>query len=334
MASIVNVPPGLRPADLAYREELPEVMGAILDKGALHWHVGETHRAIQAAEQALALAIGATPPHAVGECVAAICLSDWHATLNQFGLAEKYAQQATRAFQSEPNYPHKSHAEAVISYLRGLLRHALGDTNEALTAYQEALSLFGQAIVRWRSRVISRSDVAQRCESAHKWIDTLYRQCMNGDEGGVDGAIALCIPKLEGDDYGITRLDLIPVVSPFRVAVNGKLYSLCDCEDGNPVNRPFPIEWDKRYFLVPVESDGWAGPHSAAGDYVLASRPLKVENRPCGGLLWDDGVSEWEYGQFIRDSSGRVWFQKDPPPRLIGGRDSSKMGIVRALLKP
>ncbi len=336
MATVLQVPTDLMPTALVYQDDLPAIIGAVIQECSVHWQHGDVDKAIRCAEQAQALATKADY-HPVIMSVASVWLADLYREANQMGPALAYCQRALDNIRLQPNYKHRHHAEAVIHYLQGLLHHALGANTKAMADYQQALTSFEKAIEHWNSSITWNATRAGKCEKAIKWISALYG-CLTGGLSPVSGGSEMQIPAANGQDYELARLELAAYLRPSGVIINGQSYRLHRPDSGTAFSSSLAVRWNAHHFAVRVPKDQWAGEHSAQGDYILAKRERKADNPTGAGVLWDDGQQQWKYGTLTyNENTGRLWFR---PFHLIGGApqdaevEDQDIGIVRALLKP
>jgi hypothetical protein len=346
MATVLELPPDLMPRVLTYYDQFPKAIGTTTKNFANLWRRRDIDQAIQCARKAQALAQASN--ERVDESVFYVWMADLYREIGQLGPALKCCQEATNALRLRPTYEHRDHAGAVVAYVQGLLRHALGDNAEALANYQRSLEAFERAIAHWLdyakrnpSQTSRYSKLAKECNQAVKWIEVLCQRA--ADEFSlISSGAEIYVTVIDGQDYDLIRLALGAYRLPLEIQISGQPYRLCDPGDGVSLKTGPLAPWNARYFAMRVPANQWAGPCSTRKDYILVQREQQLttpEDDP--GVLWDTNQEQWEYGRFIRDSStGEIRFQPlSPSRRVIGGMPPNEeikdpVGTIQALLKP
>lgn len=337
MTAILEVPLDLTPRALAYQDELPTVVATAIKECSNHWRIGDTDQAIQCAKHARTLAQAINNP--VSESVACVWMADLYREVARPGPALECCREAISALRRQPGYEHRDHAEAVVAYLQGLLRHTLGANTAALADYDQAITSFGKAIKHWNSNVARNPARADRREKAIEWIKVLSQR-LAGDRSPVSGETEMQIPAANGQDYGLARLKPEAVYRlPLEILINDEPYRMYDLHSGQAfeTNDRLEVGWNTHHFVVRVQQDKWAGPYSAQGDYVLVKWKWTAGSSRGYGVFRDLNQQQWKYGTFdYNPDTGRLWFY---PYHLIGGQSKEVeyediSGIACALLKP
>jgi hypothetical protein len=356
MTAFLIVPSDLTPTELAYLEDLPDIIKTIIEECREHRKRGDTDSAIRCARQAQELA-QAQNDH-VSASVASVLLADVYRELDQIGLALECCQKAHDVLRLEPNCVHRRHAEAVITYLRCLLHHVMGAHTRAFADYQQAITAFDKAKEHWNNSIArdhAKADeyrkMVNKCEKATKWINALYR-CLASDLSPIRGGTEIHVPATNGEDYELARMELATCLLPLEVNINRKKYQLHHPNNGSPFapNDRLEVQWDTRHFVVHVSDTEPVVPHSSKDDYILVTQEKQMRERVAqmlqgpppqpriAGVLRKEDQQEWEYGDFTYDAAEGVRFHP-LPPIVIGGAQQDEeiedqdIGVVCALLK-
>jgi tetratricopeptide (TPR) repeat protein len=341
MATVLELPPDLMPRVLTYYDQFPRAIGTTIEKFADLWRRGDTDQAIQCARKAQALAQTINDP--VDESVFWVWSADLYREVAQLGPALKCCREANNALRLRPTYEHRDHAEAVVAYVQGLIRHALGDKAEALANYQRSLEAFDGATAHWGdhakanpSQAGKYNGLAEECRKAVKWIEVLS-QHLASEFSLIGSGMEMYITVIDGQGYDLIRLVLGAHRLPLEIQIGDQPYRLSDPGSGAPLKVGPTAPWNARYFAMRVLADQWAGPCSTRKDYILVQREQQLTWPGAdAGVLWDTDQERWQYGRFTRDpSTGEIRFQP-LPPRVIGADEEIKhpVGTIQALLKP
>jgi len=353
MATFLVVPPDLTPTELAYQDDLPPIVTALVQESSAHRRQGEALSAIECAQ--LAQELAEADRDVVSTIVIILILADVHRELDQLGPAQEYCRQVHRALRLKPNYEHRYHTEAVVSYLEGLIYHALGAYTRALSRYQRAIMSFGEAARHWRSIADEYPMQSPERQKAEKWVATCGKatqwvrvlcRCLAGAlTPATRAGTEMHIPAANGEEYDLARLELRTCLPPAAISIDRQRYRMYHPDNGYPFQGLTLIEPNVSFFVVYVPEDRWAGPHSRQGDYVLAQRKRTVDEPQGVGLLRQGDRQTWTYGRLkYSQETKRLWFY---PGHLIGQRGGpadqerereevthQEIGVVRALLKP
>jgi tetratricopeptide (TPR) repeat protein len=321
---IILLPPGLSPAQLMCQLTPPPLVAAIMGKYSEHRERGDMNAALRWAKQAQVSALASND--AVSESIANVCIADTHREMGQPGLAYECCQKAIVALRLRPTYEHRTYAEAVVTYLQGLLRQAQGDNLGALAAYQQSATLFERASEYWESQTADTALPSEACRRALKWIVTLCRVLVDTTSAGGKPEPKVLIAVYEGEGYDFAYLEMEGLFLQAAVIGNKKYKLYPD---------PLMLDLSLSCFLMRVPEDHWAGPYSGKGDYFLITQMPSISRSEGIGSSQFKALQQWEYSTFLRDPVSNIRFQ--PTRTVIGGESRDLMipiGVLRESLTP
>jgi len=324
---LIRLPPNLRPSEQLFLQDVPRFAVDLLEGSRSSQIAGHWQEAEQSARSVLNASQGAGAQITRG--AALIHLADTHLAQASAAAALQEARTAYRLFAAQPSR-YQRHNEAVAAYALGLAHHALEDRAAALKWYDKSIDLLERVRLDWSAK--KAASRVRCCRRLHDWIRALS-ECLTRTDASASfsGLNSLWLPLLAADSearFSLARLDIDGYVVARTFDWAGQAFSV------ELVN-------EETQAVVPAQAECYAlrVPNQALelldaddGDYAVIVRRKAPDHEGPGVLETLSGV---EFGDFQRDSSGRITFVK-PDATVIGGEDIGEdlpVGYVTALLK-
>lgn len=320
----------LVPSSLFYTDDLPKPIRDLLNRAHRYREAGDLEAAARHAQQAAEVSASMGLP--VGHAASMLHLADVQREAGRIALAIDQARAGYEIVQRQAALAQR-HNEAVVAYSLGLLHHLAGSSPEALRWYQAAVRLIDTARDHWAT--LNAGARVRECERVRQWVESLV-ECLTRAEAQDGPCSTLIIPArlVGGGRHPLPAVELRVkgYLLRQRLLIDGRPFQVQRLNGGEDAT----ILTGEEYGVFPIPDSVGARVGAEAGDYVLTQR-TEQEDLDVRYYVREEAAG-LEFGEFRRDSRGRVYFESmETGRRVIGGPGDEPTAVYYcpvALLRP